>query len=61
VTGANRGIARALTDALLTQGVGRVYATARHPEALRDSRVIDRQIRLIVANQAGAPSSWYLV
>ncbi len=36
VTGANRGIGRALTEALLTRGVRKVYATARDPEALRD-------------------------
>lgn len=36
VTGANRGIGRALTGALLTRGVRKVYATARSPEALRD-------------------------
>src|SRR5258705_4902148 len=38
VTGANRGIGRALTEALLTRGVRKVYATARHPEALRSLR-----------------------
>jgi NAD(P)-dependent dehydrogenase (short-subunit alcohol dehydrogenase family) len=38
VTGANRGIGRALTEALLTRGVRTVYATARHPEALRAVR-----------------------
>lgn len=35
VTGANRGIGRALTEALLARGVRKVYATARNPEALR--------------------------
>jgi len=38
VTGANRGIGRALTEALLTRGVKKVYATARNPEALRSLR-----------------------
>src|SRR5260221_9135285 len=38
VTGANRGIGRALTEALLSRGVKKVYATARNPEALRDLR-----------------------
>jgi NAD(P)-dependent dehydrogenase (short-subunit alcohol dehydrogenase family) len=35
VTGANRGIGRALTEALLARGVRKVYATARNMEALR--------------------------
>jgi NAD(P)-dependent dehydrogenase (short-subunit alcohol dehydrogenase family) len=38
VTGANRGIGRALTEGLLARGVGKVYATARNPEALRALR-----------------------
>ena len=38
VTGANRGIGRALTEALLSRGVRKVYAMARDPEALRDLR-----------------------
>jgi NAD(P)-dependent dehydrogenase (short-subunit alcohol dehydrogenase family) len=38
VTGANRGIGRALTEALLARGVRKVYATARDPEAVRDRR-----------------------
>ncbi len=38
VTGASRGIGRALTEALLARGVRKVYATARNPEALRDLR-----------------------
>jgi NAD(P)-dependent dehydrogenase (short-subunit alcohol dehydrogenase family) len=43
VTGANRGIGRALTEALLARGVRKIYATARNPEALRalrDTRVV---------------------
>ena len=43
VTGANRGIGRALTDALLDRGIKKVYAAARDLEALgdlRDPRVV---------------------
>ena len=42
VTGANRGIGRALTEALLTRGVRKVYATARNPEAL--SALVDERV-----------------
>jgi NAD(P)-dependent dehydrogenase (short-subunit alcohol dehydrogenase family) len=47
VTGANHGIGRALTEALLTRGVRKVYATARNPEALRalrDERVVSLRL-----------------
>ncbi|MBI1375560.1 MAG: SDR family NAD(P)-dependent oxidoreductase [Phycisphaera sp.] len=36
VTGANRGIGRAITRTLLTDGARRVYAAARNPAALDD-------------------------
>lgn len=36
VTGANRGIGRAITEALLERGVEKVYAAARKPESLAD-------------------------
>lgn len=36
VTGANRGIGRALVEALLERGVRKVYATARKPETLSE-------------------------
>src|SRR5258708_34638257 len=49
VTGANRGIGRALTEALLSRGVGKVYATARNPEALRDLR--DERLVLLGAHR----------
>jgi NAD(P)-dependent dehydrogenase (short-subunit alcohol dehydrogenase family) len=41
VTGANRGLGRALVDALLERGVTKLYALARDPRAVReDPRVI---------------------
>jgi NAD(P)-dependent dehydrogenase (short-subunit alcohol dehydrogenase family) len=36
VTGANRGLGRALVEASLSAGAGRVYAGARNPEQLRE-------------------------
>jgi NAD(P)-dependent dehydrogenase (short-subunit alcohol dehydrogenase family) len=47
LTGAHRGIGRALTEALLARRVRRVYATARNPEALRtlhDERLVLLQL-----------------
>jgi NAD(P)-dependent dehydrogenase (short-subunit alcohol dehydrogenase family) len=57
VTGANRGIGRALTAALLTRGVRKVYATARNPEALRDlrdKRLVPLQLDVTDADQIRA-------
>jgi NAD(P)-dependent dehydrogenase (short-subunit alcohol dehydrogenase family) len=36
VTGANRGIGRAIVEALVARGARKVYAAARHPEALAE-------------------------
>jgi NAD(P)-dependent dehydrogenase (short-subunit alcohol dehydrogenase family) len=38
VTGANRGIGRALTRALLGSGAAKVYAGARDPASVADAR-----------------------
>jgi NADP-dependent 3-hydroxy acid dehydrogenase YdfG len=54
LTGANRGIGRALTEALLTRGVRKVYATARNPEALRalrDERLVSLRLDVTDADQ----------
>lgn len=51
VTGANRGIGRALTEALLARGAKKVYATARDPESLntlQDERLV--RLRLDVTD-----------
>src|SRR5256714_14114243 len=57
VTGANRGIGRALTEALLTRGVKKVYATARNPEALRalrDGRLVSLRLDVTDVDQIRA-------
>jgi len=53
VTGANRGIGRELTDALLARGARKVYAAARTPEArtLRDERFVPLQLDVTDAEQ----------
>lgn len=57
VTGANRGIGRALTEALLTRGARKVYATARNPETLRtlrDERLVALRLDVTDADQIRA-------
>jgi len=57
VTGANRGIGRALTEALLSRGVKKVYATARNPEALRalrDERLVALRLDVTDVDQIRA-------
>ncbi len=59
VTGANRGIGRALTEALLARGVRKVYATARDPEALRtlpDGRLVPLRLDVTDVEQVRAAS-----
>jgi NAD(P)-dependent dehydrogenase (short-subunit alcohol dehydrogenase family) len=57
VTGANRGIGRALTEALLSRGARKVYATARNPEtlnSLRDERLVSLRLDVTDAGQIRA-------
>ncbi len=57
VTGANRGIGRALVQALLGRGVQKVYAAARNPEALQgleDERVVPLRLDVTDADQIRA-------
>ena len=47
VTGANRGLGRALVDTLLARGAARIYAAARDPRAVRaDDRVVPVALNL---------------
>jgi NAD(P)-dependent dehydrogenase (short-subunit alcohol dehydrogenase family) len=57
VTGANRGLGRALTEELLNRGVKKVYATARDPRALQDlgdDRVVRLRLDVTDAEQVRA-------
>lgn len=58
VTGANRGIGRALVQALLNSGVKKVYATARSSEKLAqlpiDARVTPLQVEVSDASSVAA-------
>jgi NAD(P)-dependent dehydrogenase (short-subunit alcohol dehydrogenase family) len=57
VTGANRGIGRALTEALLARGAKKVYAAARKPEtlpSLPDGRLVSLQLDVTDAEQIRA-------
>ncbi len=50
VTGANRGLGAALTEALLERGAAKVYAGVRRPETVTDPRVVP--IRLDLTDRA---------
>jgi NAD(P)-dependent dehydrogenase (short-subunit alcohol dehydrogenase family) len=52
VTGANRGIGKAVVAALLQRGASRVYAGARDPESVDDSDPRVRAVRLDVTDNA---------
>jgi NAD(P)-dependent dehydrogenase (short-subunit alcohol dehydrogenase family) len=56
VTGANRGIGRALTQALLERGAAKVYAAARDPETLAElgDRVVPLRLDVTDARQVAA-------
>jgi peptide/nickel transport system ATP-binding protein len=49
VTGANRGLGRAIVDALLAAGAAKVYATARDPSSLR--ALVDASGGCVVARE----------
>ncbi len=44
VTGANRGLGKAIADALLERGAAKVYAAVRDPDSVRDPRVVPLRV-----------------
>jgi len=46
VTGANRGLGAALTEALLERGAAKVYAAVRQPETITDPRLVPIRLDL---------------
>ena len=57
VTGANRGIGRALVDEALRRGARRVYAGTRGPLAHRDGRVTPLTLDVTMADQIRAAAA----
>jgi NAD(P)-dependent dehydrogenase (short-subunit alcohol dehydrogenase family) len=63
VTGANRGIGRALVEALLARGAAKVYAAARRPDALASlvaaggGRVVPVQLDVTHPDEVGAAAA----
>ncbi len=60
VTGANRGLGRALVEALLARGVRKLYAAARDPQTLgdlSDARIVPLALDLTDATQIRAAAT----
>jgi NAD(P)-dependent dehydrogenase (short-subunit alcohol dehydrogenase family) len=54
VTGANRGLGAAFTEALLERGAAKVYAAARRPETITDPRMVPVRVDLTDPNSIAA-------
>jgi len=56
ITGANRGIGRALVDEALRRGAGRVFAGSRGPMHHRDARVTPLTLDVTNPRRSDTPS-----
>jgi NAD(P)-dependent dehydrogenase (short-subunit alcohol dehydrogenase family) len=54
VTGANRGLGKAFAEALLKAGAAKVYAAARDPSTITDSRLIPMQLDVTSSHDVAA-------
>src|ERR1700678_1458286 len=54
VTGANRGLGKAYTDALLSAGAAKVYAGARQPSSIADPRLVPVKLDVTQAESVKA-------
>src|SRR3990167_7252818 len=59
VTGANRGLGRAYTQALLAAGAAKVYAAARDPSAIVDSGLIPIKLDVTRPDDIAAAAAQY--
>jgi NAD(P)-dependent dehydrogenase (short-subunit alcohol dehydrogenase family) len=57
ITGANRGIGRALVDEALQRGADRVYAATRQPFTHPDQRVTSLIVDVTYGRRSTRPSS----
>jgi NAD(P)-dependent dehydrogenase (short-subunit alcohol dehydrogenase family) len=56
VTGANRGLGKAYSDALLAAGAAKVYAGARDPSLITDNRLIPVKLDITSSSDVAAAS-----
>jgi uncharacterized protein YbjT (DUF2867 family) len=61
VTGANRGLGKALVDELLRKGAKKAYAAARHPTPSLDPRIVPLRLDVTDPDQVAQAAEVSLV